>query len=41
VFASRCPVAIELCRKVAPPLELKATGHIAACHVARRELAVA
>src|SRR5436190_1510812 len=37
VFASRCPLATDLCRQVAPPLELKATGHIAACHFAQRE----
>src|SRR5213082_171561 len=27
VFASRCPLASELCRKVAPALELKAPSH--------------
>jgi peptide/nickel transport system ATP-binding protein len=37
VFASRCPLAADLCRQVAPPLELKATGHVAACHFAPRE----
>jgi peptide/nickel transport system ATP-binding protein len=37
VFASRCPLVTELCRKVAPPLELKAAGHVAACHYAPRE----
>jgi peptide/nickel transport system ATP-binding protein len=37
VFASRCPLATDLCRQVAPPLELKAAGHIAACHYAQRE----
>jgi oligopeptide/dipeptide ABC transporter ATP-binding protein len=37
VFASRCPLAADLCRQVAPPLELKAPGHIAACHFAQRE----
>jgi peptide/nickel transport system ATP-binding protein len=37
VFASRCPLATDLCRQVAPPLELKAPGHIAACHFAQRE----
>jgi len=37
VFASRCPLVTELCRKVAPPLELKAAGHTAACHYAPRE----
>ncbi len=34
VFAGRCPRATELCRQVAPALELKAPGHFAACHYA-------
>jgi peptide/nickel transport system ATP-binding protein len=37
VFASRCNMASDICRKVAPPLEVKAPGHIAACHYAPRE----
>jgi peptide/nickel transport system ATP-binding protein len=37
VFASRCPRVTDLCRKVAPPLEMKAAGHTAACHYAPRE----
>jgi peptide/nickel transport system ATP-binding protein len=37
VFASRCPLATDLCRQVAPPLELKAPAHIAACHYAQPE----
>jgi peptide/nickel transport system ATP-binding protein len=37
VFASRCASATDLCRQVAPPLEVKAAGHIAACHYAPRE----
>jgi peptide/nickel transport system ATP-binding protein len=42
VFASRCPLATELCRQVAPPLELKAAGHIVACHYSlRQEVAAA
>jgi len=41
VFASRCAIATGLCRKVAPPLEMKAAGHIAACHFAPREVAAA
>jgi peptide/nickel transport system ATP-binding protein len=41
VFASRCPLAAEVCRRVAPPLEVKAAGHIAACHFAPREQAAA
>ncbi|SEE01003.1 peptide/nickel transport system ATP-binding protein [Rhizobiales bacterium GAS188] len=32
VFAGRCPLVTELCRKVAPALEAKAQNHIAACH---------
>jgi peptide/nickel transport system ATP-binding protein len=34
VFAGRCPRATELCRQVAPALELKAPAHLAACHYA-------
>jgi peptide/nickel transport system ATP-binding protein len=34
VFAARCPRATELCRQVAPALEPKAPGHLAACHYA-------
>jgi len=30
-FAPRCPLATERCRREAPPLEVKAPGHIAAC----------
>jgi peptide/nickel transport system ATP-binding protein len=41
VFASRCTQATDLCRQVAPPLEVKASGHIAACHYAAREEVVA
>jgi peptide/nickel transport system ATP-binding protein len=37
VFASRCPLATDLCREVAPALEIKAAGHTAACHYAPRE----
>jgi peptide/nickel transport system ATP-binding protein len=37
VFASRCPYATDLCVKVAPALEEKAPGHIAACHYALKE----
>jgi peptide/nickel transport system ATP-binding protein len=37
VFASRCNMASDICRKVAPALEVKAPGHIAACHYAPRE----
>ena len=31
-FAGRCPKATEYCREVAPAIELKAAGHLAACH---------
>ena len=41
VFASRCPLATELCREIAPPLELKAQGHTAACHYAPCEAVAA
>jgi len=41
VFASRCPHTTDLCRSVAPALELKADGHVAACHYAPREGAIA
>jgi peptide/nickel transport system ATP-binding protein len=37
VFAGRCPRATDICRQVAPPLEQKAAGHVAACHHAERE----
>jgi peptide/nickel transport system ATP-binding protein len=37
VFASRCPYATDLCRQVAPALEEKAPGHVAACHYAMHE----
>jgi peptide/nickel transport system ATP-binding protein len=41
VFASRCPLATELCREIAPALETKAPGHVAACHYAAREAVAA
>jgi peptide/nickel transport system ATP-binding protein len=41
VFASRCPQATDLCRSVSPALEDKAEGHVAACHYAPREGAIA
>ncbi len=37
VFASRCPHATNLCRKVAPALEAKAPAHVAACHYATKD----
>ena len=38
-FASRCPMATDLCRKVAPALETKAENHAVACHYAERRMA--
>jgi peptide/nickel transport system ATP-binding protein len=36
VFASRCAQTTELCRRLAPALEEKAPGHVAACHYAAK-----
>jgi peptide/nickel transport system ATP-binding protein len=41
VFASRCTLATDLCRKVAPALEAKEVDHVAACHFAPRGAAAA
>ena len=41
VFAGRCALATELCRELAPALETKAPGHVAACHYAAREAVAA
>jgi peptide/nickel transport system ATP-binding protein len=41
VFAGRCPRVTELCRQVAPALELKAPGHLAACHYAAADMVAA
>ncbi|MBV8755526.1 MAG: ABC transporter ATP-binding protein [Hyphomicrobiales bacterium] len=41
VFAGRCPLATDLCREIAPALETKAAGHVAACHYAAREAVAA
>jgi len=41
VFAGRCALATELCRTIAPALEAKAPGHLAACHFAPRAAAAA
>jgi peptide/nickel transport system ATP-binding protein len=32
VFAGRCNIATDVCRRIAPAFELKAPGHGAACH---------
>jgi len=41
VFATRCAQATDLCRHHAPALEIKAPGHVAACHYALKEAAAA
>ena len=41
VFASRCPKVTDMCRQVAPALDEKAPGHVAACHYASKEGAIA
>ena len=38
-FAGRCELVTDLCRKVAPAIELKADGHLVACHHAERRMA--
>src|SRR6201987_4852383 len=38
-FAGRCELATELCRQIAPALEMKADEHWVACHYAERRLA--
>ncbi len=38
-FAGRCPMATELCSRVAPAIETKAPGHLVACHYAERRMA--
>jgi len=40
-FAGRCPMATELCSRVAPAIEDKAPGHSVACHYAERRMAAA
>ena len=41
VFASRCFLVRDLCRHVAPALETKAPGHVAACHFASKSTVAA
>jgi peptide/nickel transport system ATP-binding protein len=36
VFANRCAFAQDICRTIAPAVELKAPAHLAACHFAPR-----
>ena len=36
-FAGRCPEVTQLCHELAPAVEEKAPGHLAACHYAPRE----
>ena len=38
-FAGRCPMATDLCRQVAPAIEMKADAHLVACHHVDRRLA--
>ena len=38
-FAGRCELATDLCRHVAPAIELKADDHLVACHYAERRMA--
>jgi peptide/nickel transport system ATP-binding protein len=38
-FAGRCEMATDFCRQVAPAIELKAEGHLVACHYAERRMA--
>ncbi len=38
-FASRCPNVTDICREVAPAIEMKAPAHLVACHYAERQLA--
>ena len=38
-FAGRCPMATELCTRVAPAIETKARDHLVACHYAEQRMA--
>jgi peptide/nickel transport system ATP-binding protein len=37
VFAGRCPIAQDVCREIAPGLEMKSPGQIVACHFAEKD----
>jgi len=39
LFAGRCASATDLCRHAAPALEIKARGHLVACHHAEKDAA--
>jgi peptide/nickel transport system ATP-binding protein len=41
VFAGRCALASDVCRHIAPALELKAPGHVVACHFAPKAMVAA
>ena len=32
-FHTRCPIVVDVCRRVTPALEEKAPGHFVACHL--------
>ena len=38
IFASRCPSVRDVCRSIAPALEIKSSGHLAACHFAPKAI---
>jgi peptide/nickel transport system ATP-binding protein len=38
-FAGRCSMVTDLCRRVAPAIEIKAPEHSVACHYAERRMA--
>jgi peptide/nickel transport system ATP-binding protein len=38
-FAGRCPMATDLCRRIAPAIEEKAQSHSVACHYAEHRIA--
>ncbi len=39
-FAGRCPIVTDLCRQVAPAIEIKGADHLVACHHAEHRMAV-